>query len=250
MWRSLLEFSNEESSYKDWKKKVISLYPGVNKEKRWSFADLDKVIGERARIGFHTIGDFGAYYRVFYTISTFLARKDQLSPAEQSRLFIKGLGKGLWHKIFTRMSIRDPNHDPDDYWPLEDIRKAGKYVLNGTNLPILPSGAIAVGHASGTSGMNQRGEELGKTMKQEDLAGILEKCMQQIVNVLSAKNVSSSPSNFPPANNCPSTSNFPNSGYSSGFSNGGLYTPPPFLLDSTRSLSRLLGLTQTPLRLH
>ena len=111
------------------------------------------------------------------------------------------------------MSIRDPNHDPDDYWPLEDIRKAGKYVLNGTNPPILPSGAIAVGHASATSGMNQGGKELGKTMKQEDLAGILEKFMQQIVNVLSAKNMSNGPSNFPPANNFPSTSNFPNSGY-------------------------------------
>ena len=82
MWRSLLEFSNEESFYEDWKKKVISLYLGVNEEKRWSFADLDKVTGERVRIGIHTIGDFGAYYRVFYTISTFLARKDQLSPAE------------------------------------------------------------------------------------------------------------------------------------------------------------------------
>ena len=29
----------------------------------------------------------------------------------------------------------------------------------------------------------------------------------------------------------------------------GLYTPPPFLLDFTQSLSRLLGLTWTPLRL-
>ena len=68
------------------------------------------------------------------------------------------------------MSIRDPDHDPDDYWPLEDVRKAGEYVLNRRNTPILPSGAIAAGHTSTTSGMNQGGEELGKTMKQEDLA--------------------------------------------------------------------------------
>src|SRR6202790_4911900 len=51
MWRSLPEFSNEETSYEDWKKKVVSLYPGASEEKRWSIADLDKVIGERARIG-------------------------------------------------------------------------------------------------------------------------------------------------------------------------------------------------------
>ena len=95
MWRSLPEFSSEESSYEDWKKKVISLYLGANEEKRWSFVDLDKVIGERARIGIHTIGDFRAYYRVFYTISAFLAKKDRLSLAEQSRLFIKSLSKEL-----------------------------------------------------------------------------------------------------------------------------------------------------------
>src|ERR1700676_3651082 len=95
MWRSLPEFSNKETSYEEWKKKVISLYPGASEEKRWSIADLNKVIGERARIGIHTIGDFGAYYRAFYTISAFLAQKNRLSPAEQSRLFIKGLSEEL-----------------------------------------------------------------------------------------------------------------------------------------------------------
>ena len=76
MWKSLPEFSDAGSSYEEWKKKVISLYPGVNEEKRWSLADLDKLIGERARIGIFTIGDFGAYYRAFYTISTFLTLKN------------------------------------------------------------------------------------------------------------------------------------------------------------------------------
>jgi hypothetical protein len=76
-------------------KKDISLYPGVNEEKRWSFADLDNVIGERARIGIHMIEDFRAYYRVFYTISAFLAQKNRLSLVEQSRLFIKGLSEEL-----------------------------------------------------------------------------------------------------------------------------------------------------------
>jgi hypothetical protein len=214
MWRSLPEFSNEEASYEDWKKKVVSLYPGASEEKRWSIADLDKVIGERARIGIHTIGDFGAYYRAFYTISAFLAQKNRLSPAEQSRLFIKGLSEELWHKIFTRMSIRDPDHDPDDYWPLEDVRKAGEYVLNGTNPPILPNGGIANGHASNAAGTSQGGDGLARAVKQEDLAGILEKFTQQIVNVLSMKNTSAGPSNFQ------QPSNFPNRGFSSGFADG------------------------------
>jgi hypothetical protein len=113
------------------------------------------------------------------------------------------------------MSVRDPDHDPDDYWPLEDVRKAGEYVLNGTNPPILPNGGIAIRHTSNAAGTSQGREALERTMKQEDLAGILEKFMQQIVNVLSTKNTSSGPSNYQPASNFPSRG-----GFSGGFADG------------------------------
>ena len=99
---------------------------------------MDKLIRERARMGIYMIGDFGAYYCAFYTISAFLVQKNRMSQAEQSKLFIKGLSTNLWHKIFTRLFIKKPDHDPDDFWPLEDVRKAGEYVLNGTNPPVLP----------------------------------------------------------------------------------------------------------------
>lgn len=62
MWKSLAEYSDANASYEDWKKKVMCLYPGMNNDKRWNLADLDKLIGERARIGIFTTRDFGAYY--------------------------------------------------------------------------------------------------------------------------------------------------------------------------------------------
>ena len=37
------------------------------------------------------IGDFGAYYHVFYMISAFLVQKNRISQAEQSRLLLKVL---------------------------------------------------------------------------------------------------------------------------------------------------------------
>ena len=86
---------------------------------------MNKLIGERVRIGIYNIGDFGAYFRAFYTISAFLTQKNWLAAVEQSRLFIRGLSGNLSHKIFTRLSIKEPYHNPDDFWPLEDIRKAG-----------------------------------------------------------------------------------------------------------------------------
>ena len=116
MWKSLPEYSDPGSSYEDWKKKVVSLYPGANEENRWTLADMDKLIREHARMGIYTIGDFWAYYCAYYTISAFLVQKNRMSQAEQSRLFIKGLSTDLWHKIFTRLSIKEPDHDLNNFW--------------------------------------------------------------------------------------------------------------------------------------
>ena len=51
MWKFLPEYSNLNFTYEDWKKKVVSLYPGTNEEKRWTIVDMDKLIGEHARMG-------------------------------------------------------------------------------------------------------------------------------------------------------------------------------------------------------
>ena len=69
MWKSLPEYSDPNFIHEDWKKKVVSLYPGANEEKRWTVTDVDKLIRELARMGIYTIGDFGAYYHTFYTIA-------------------------------------------------------------------------------------------------------------------------------------------------------------------------------------
>ena len=46
MWKSLPEYSNPNFTYEDWKKRVVSLYPGANEEKRWTLTDVDKLIRE------------------------------------------------------------------------------------------------------------------------------------------------------------------------------------------------------------
>ena len=155
---------------------MVSLYPGENEEKRWTLADSDKLIREHARMGIYMIGGFGAYYRTFYAINAFLLQKNRMSQAEQLRLFIKGLSTDLWHKIFTRLSIKEPDHDPNDFWLLEDVRKAGEYVLNGTNLPVLPMGVGISSNPSFSSGLAAGANNVSENVvKKEELAGMFEK---------------------------------------------------------------------------
>jgi hypothetical protein len=82
-WKALVSYNVASGkSYEEWKKEVTTLYPGVDEEKRWTIADMDKLVGERARIGIHNNDDFAAYYRTFYMI-TFLKEKGRMSGACQ-----------------------------------------------------------------------------------------------------------------------------------------------------------------------
>ena len=56
----------------------------AEEERKWSVADMDKLVGERLRLGVLSLGDLGNYYRQFYTITTFLRGKQHLSAAKQS----------------------------------------------------------------------------------------------------------------------------------------------------------------------
>jgi len=76
--------------YDEFIKAVHTLYPGSEEERKWSVTDMDKLVGERLRLGVLSLGDLGDYYHQFYTITSFLWSKHRLSEAEQSRAFVRG----------------------------------------------------------------------------------------------------------------------------------------------------------------
>jgi len=84
LWESIGEYSNVQKTYEEFIKAVQSLYPGAEEERKWSVTDMDKLVGERLRLGVLSLGDLGNYYRQFYTITTFLRGKQHLSAAKQS----------------------------------------------------------------------------------------------------------------------------------------------------------------------
>ncbi|KAG6839027.1 hypothetical protein C0991_006492, partial [Blastosporella zonata] len=72
-WLSILEYQPYDASqpallysYDNWKRTVISLYPGANAATKYSMADLDQIMGEATCTNIKTIGQFADYYRKFY----------------------------------------------------------------------------------------------------------------------------------------------------------------------------------------
>ena len=105
LWEAISEYADVDKTYEEFVKTVHTLYPGSEEERKWSVADMDKLVGERSRLGVLSLGDLGDYYRQFYTITTFLRGKQRLSAAKQSQAFLRGFQPDLWGRISQRLQL-------------------------------------------------------------------------------------------------------------------------------------------------
>ena len=192
LWESISQFSDAAADYNAFVKAVHALYPGSEEERKWSVADMDKLVGEQSRLGIISLADLGDYYRHFYTITTFLRSKSRLSDAEQSRAFVRGFQPDLWARISQRLQLKLPDHFPDDPYTLDAIHEAARFVLHGTpaNLLTLSTTSAPVANSSLARANNE--------VKTEDLAAILERITETFVKALAANNSGSAFSRPPP----------------------------------------------------
>lgn len=148
LWEILDSFDNASISFDDFEKDVQSLYPG-SESSHWSLADLEQLVGERARIGVHNLADLASYYREFLVVSKSLVTKGRLSSIEQSRIFVKGFQSAFLARIRSRLEIKHPDHLPDEPYTFDAIFDAAKFLLHGTS--IKPSVSITAPTASNHS---------------------------------------------------------------------------------------------------
>jgi hypothetical protein len=173
LWEGLAEFST--GGYDGFKTAVHELYPGAGEDRKWTMADMDKLVGEQLRIGIFSIADFGNYHRSFIQITKYLVDKGRLSEQGQSRAFIRGIQPTLWERIHRRLEIKKPDVHPDDPYDLKDIIKAAEHVLYDPNI------ATYVRPPSTTPPTNASTSVAASTaVKQEDLASTLQVFVQAL----------------------------------------------------------------------
>jgi hypothetical protein len=180
LWETLLEFTDNQKTFEEFVTAVYALYPGADEERKWSVADMDKLVGERSRLGIISLGDLGEYYRQFLAITTFLRSKSRLSTAEQSRAFVRGFPPELWRIISQRLQLKEPDHFPDDPYELSAIHEAARYVLHGT-----PS-APPTSATSTTAAITQSSPAVPQ-VKTEDFVSMMERMNDTMSKLLQAQ---------------------------------------------------------------
>lgn len=208
LWEALPQYTTS-STYDQWKLEIMKLYPGTSSTDRWTEADLDKIVGERSRLGIKTLEDLADYYRPFYMVSTFLITQARLSANEQSRAFIRGIPRYLWERMQTRLMVAHPGHLANEGYTLENLYKAAVYVItvdspnsHSSYTPAQePNPVISPYSVPGTYAppiTTQPG------LKMEDLSTMFEKLAQTILVAINAKSNDHTSHDHRPANhgNC------------------------------------------------
>ena len=131
IWETLPEFSNGNKTFDDFKKAVQGLYPAADEDYKYTLADMDILIGNRQRIGIHSLADLADYHAQFLAITKFLISKQRLSEIEQKRAYVRGFPPSIWSKISQRLQLKFLDHLPDEPYPIEDVQAAARFVLHG-----------------------------------------------------------------------------------------------------------------------
>ncbi|KAJ7307663.1 hypothetical protein DFH08DRAFT_918484 [Mycena albidolilacea] len=122
------------STFDQFQAAVLKLYPGTDSNRKFTLADLDTLVGEYARVGILSRGDYSEFYRQFLVITQFLFGRECLSIAEQSRSFFRAIAPAhLWARVHQRLQIKKPDVHPDDPYALEDLHEAVQFVLADTS---------------------------------------------------------------------------------------------------------------------
>ncbi|EED82851.1 predicted protein [Postia placenta Mad-698-R] len=179
LWETIESFIDVAKSYNDWKADVQALYPGADDTRKWSLADMDQLIGERARIGIHNVADLGCYYRNFMAITKHLIAQHRLSTIEQSRAFLRGFQPALLTRLETRLHLKHPDHYADDPYTMAEIHVVATFILHGTSSTPTTVANQATASTSNTSTTVPPG-----MIKTEDISMIIESLSRTIATLI------------------------------------------------------------------
>jgi hypothetical protein len=90
LWEVLPE-ADGQHTWEQYKAVVIALYPGIESGKRFSNANLDRIVANWTKRGIRMLGEWAEFYHEFLQVSQYLLNQHKLSINEQNRGCMKAL---------------------------------------------------------------------------------------------------------------------------------------------------------------
>jgi DNA relaxase NicK len=93
-WEAIPEFA---ATYEEFRDRLFEIYNQVSL--KFILSDLDRLIGERQRIGMKSLQDLSEFHMRFYAISSYLMTNQLLSSREQSQSYLRVFDESLQSRI-------------------------------------------------------------------------------------------------------------------------------------------------------
>jgi hypothetical protein len=197
-WEAIPDFANKTKTYIDFRDRLYEIYNQVSL--RYILSDLDRIIGERQRLGMRSLQDLSEFHLRFNAISAYLMTHNLLSSREQSQSYLRVFDESMQSRIIMRLQIKLPQHHPSLPYDIDEVYDAAKWVLQGVPTTLGMSSSSSSTAAVQVPIASPLNHDSGY-IKTEQLGIFLNEFTKTIVDALNANrprpNVSSYGSNGP-----------------------------------------------------
>jgi hypothetical protein len=135
-WKVLPKFSNDNKTYANFRDRLLEIYNQVTS--KYILSDLDRIIGERQRLGMKSLQDLTEFHLRFNSISSYLKSNSLLSSREQSQAYLRVFDEALQSRITMRLQIQLPTQHPSQPYNIKQIYEAAKWILQGVPSALTP----------------------------------------------------------------------------------------------------------------
>ncbi|KAH9849720.1 hypothetical protein C2E23DRAFT_736744 [Lenzites betulinus] len=131
-YEEMEEYKDQTKTFEEFRAAIYASHPGASETRKFSNAEVDKLVESRRKAPITTSSELGDFYRPFYAMTSYLIQHNKMSTFEQSRLFFSGLCNPLHDQVAQRLQLKDPDHHPDEAYELAKVYEAAKFILHGT----------------------------------------------------------------------------------------------------------------------
>jgi hypothetical protein len=128
-WEAIPEFADANATFANFRDRLFEIYNQVSS--RYILSDLDRLIGERQRLGMRSLQDLSEFHLRFNAMASYLETNHLISTREQSQSYLRVFDDTLQSRILMRLQIQFPNQHPSLPYAINKIYDAAKWVLQG-----------------------------------------------------------------------------------------------------------------------
>lgn len=165
-WKAMSEYSTATSTFTDFKKVVLSSYPGATDEERGTMRELNRLFKKYKNIGSDDLDEYMALVRRFRAVKKELNPPQVAGAAVQPEplvtnrelveKFTRALDIGFRNAIFAALHIKGKTRTvpagqkvrPDDMYDIDEVIAQGEAIARGTMPGTDPMSSVATNASS------------------------------------------------------------------------------------------------------